>query len=241
MSILNGVEFTRTGNPVEDLKNYATARGINEAEAKKELEAEFGIPEQINNSKDEGNIQLEENSINISTTKSLFEFFKGLIAKLFGNTATKNENAQTVTIDGQTFELSGDPEVDAQNVADKLNITLDEAKEKLEAKLGKPKQPQKNTSTNTTSTADKTTSTDKTTTDDNDSSTTTSSSTTTKTGSCSSSSKNETQQEAANCYQALQAAVARGDKNAIKIAEARYHKAKHNAEQYGTIKQGHYV
>ena len=50
---LNGVEFTRTGNPAEDLKTYATARGISEAKAKEELEAEFGIPKAIESSTDE--------------------------------------------------------------------------------------------------------------------------------------------------------------------------------------------
>ena len=50
---LNGVDFTRTGDPAKDLQTYATARGISESEAKKELEAEFGIPKAIESSKDE--------------------------------------------------------------------------------------------------------------------------------------------------------------------------------------------
>ena len=53
MSTLNGVEFTRTGDPVADLKTYAAARGISEAKAKEELEAEFGVAKAVNNSADE--------------------------------------------------------------------------------------------------------------------------------------------------------------------------------------------
>ena len=69
---LNGVEFTRTGNPSEDLKTYATARGISEAEAKKELEAEFGIPKAIESSKDEDvsiSTSSEDLSVDDTTTE----------------------------------------------------------------------------------------------------------------------------------------------------------------------------
>uniref|UniRef100_UPI0039B8EC75 hypothetical protein n=1 Tax=Candidatus Ruminimicrobium bovinum TaxID=3242779 RepID=UPI0039B8EC75 len=139
MTTLNGVDFTKTGNPVEDLKNYATARGISETEAKSELEAEYGVAEAVKNSQDENNISVDGNSFNLSDNESLLEFLKGAIAKLMENTGadTKNSNnEQKVTIDGEEFTLTGDPEADAQTVADKLGITLDEAKEKLKAELG---------------------------------------------------------------------------------------------------------
>ena len=71
------------------------------------------------------------------------EFLKGAIVKLMENTGadTKNSNnEQKVTIDGEEFTLTGDPEADAQTVADTLGITLDEAKEKLKAELGEPTQ-----------------------------------------------------------------------------------------------------
>lgn len=53
MTMLNGVNFTRTGDPAADLKTYMEARGIDETTAKEELEAEFGIPETIESSSDE--------------------------------------------------------------------------------------------------------------------------------------------------------------------------------------------
>ena len=47
MTMINGVNFTRTGDPQADLKTYMNARGIDEATAKAELEAEFGVPQMV--------------------------------------------------------------------------------------------------------------------------------------------------------------------------------------------------
>ena len=146
MTTLNGVEFTKTGNPIEDLKNYATARGIGETEAKEELEAEYGVAQAVNNSQDSNNITVDGNSFDLSDNESLLEFLKGAIMKLIENSSTSqtsdSDNEQKVTIDGEEFTLTGDPDTDAQTVADKLGITLDEAKDKLEEQLGEPSQPE---------------------------------------------------------------------------------------------------
>ena len=159
MTTLNGVDFTKTGNPVKDLKNYATARGISETEAKSELEAEYGVAEAVKNSQDENNISVDGNSFNLLDNESLLEFLKGAIAKLLENAnmntsanTNSSNNEQKVTIDGEEFTLTGDPEADAQTVADKLGITLDEAKEKLKAELGEPTQPNSSGTDTTTST-----------------------------------------------------------------------------------------
>ena len=140
MSTLNGVEFSKTGNPIEDLKNYASARGISESEAKEELEAEFGVAQQVNSSQDENNISIDGNNFDLSDTESLLEFLKGAIAKL-AEAENTDKNEQKVTIDGEEFTLTGDPDADAQTVADTLNITLDEAKDKLKEELGDPSKP----------------------------------------------------------------------------------------------------
>lgn len=81
MSMLNGVNFTRTGDPVADLKTYATARGISETEAKKELEAEFGVAKAVSSSTDEDvsiSTSSEDLSLDDSTdeTDSSSEFSK---------------------------------------------------------------------------------------------------------------------------------------------------------------------
>ena len=179
MTTLNGVEFSKTGNPVEDLKNYATARGISESEAKEELEAEFGVAQQVNSSQDENNISVDGSNFDLSDTESLLEFLKGAIAKLSGNENTDKEE-QKVTIDGEEFTLTGDPDTDAQTVADTLNITLDEAKEKLKEQLGDPSKPDSAEASTDTSETTSSTSTDSTdSTDDNDDSDSSSSSSST--------------------------------------------------------------
>ena len=62
-----------------------------------------------------------------------------LLVKINENADNKKE--QKVTIDGEEFTLTGDPDADAQTVADKLDITLDEAKDKLKEELGDPSKP----------------------------------------------------------------------------------------------------
>ena len=63
MTQLNGVEFTRTGNPQADLVAYAKARGISQTEAKAELEAEFGVAKAVENQKDE-DVVLDTTTLN---------------------------------------------------------------------------------------------------------------------------------------------------------------------------------
>ena len=143
MTTLNGVVFNKTGNPVEDLKNYATARGIGETDAKEELEAEYGVAQAVNNSQDSNNITVDGNNFDLSDSESLADFLKGAIAKLLCNAIISNsDNQKKVTIDGEEFTLTGDPDTDAQTVADKLGITLDEAKDKLQEQLGEPIKPE---------------------------------------------------------------------------------------------------
>jgi len=66
MTMINGVNFTRTGDPQADLKTYMNARGIDEATAKAELEAQFGIPQMI-----QANDVDEDSSLAIDATDSV--------------------------------------------------------------------------------------------------------------------------------------------------------------------------
>ena len=96
MTTLNGVEFTRTGNPQADLVTYAKARGIDEAQAKEELEAEFGVAKAVNESKDE-EVALSNDSTDTSSL-STEDFLKGFIAKLLsllGLDASKLEDTSS--------------------------------------------------------------------------------------------------------------------------------------------------
>ena len=100
MTTLNGVEFTRTGNPQADLVTYAKARGIDEAQAKEELEAEFGVAKAINESKDE-EVALSNDSTDTSSL-STEDFLKGFVAKLLsllGLDASKLEETSSTTED----------------------------------------------------------------------------------------------------------------------------------------------
>ena len=65
MTMVNGVNFTRTGDPQADLKTYMNARGIDEATAKAELEAQFGVPQMI-----QANDVDEDSALEIDTTDS---------------------------------------------------------------------------------------------------------------------------------------------------------------------------
>ena len=68
------------------------------------------------------------------------------ISGLSGCSQSQQQQQKTVTIDGQQFTLSGNPDQDAQNVASKLNISVEEAKSKLKEQLGDPQQPQQQSS-----------------------------------------------------------------------------------------------
>ena len=124
MTTLNGVEFTRTGNPQADLVTYAKARGIDEAQAKEELEAEFGVAKAVNESKDE---EVSLASDNDTSSLSTEDFLKGFIAKLLsllGLDASKLEETSSTTED--TEETSSTDETEEASSSTSTTSTDDD-------------------------------------------------------------------------------------------------------------------
>lgn len=118
MTTLNGVEFTRTGNPQADLVTYAKARGIDEAQAKEELEAEFGVAKAVNESKDE-EVALSNDSTDTSSL-STEDFLKGFIAKLLsllGLDASKLEETSSTTEDTEETSSTDETEEVSSNTS----------------------------------------------------------------------------------------------------------------------------
>ena len=239
MTTLNGVEFTRTGNPQVDLQTYATARGISEAEAKKELEAEFGVAEAVKNSKDE-DVSISKDAVDSTDTSEMSseEFLKGFIAKLLSllginvpeaKSEEEDKSYETKTINGVEFKQTGDPQEDLKAYADARGISKEEAKKELEAEFGKPKTTEKTSTsssdeteetddTEETSSSTSTSSTD----DDDDDSTTTSSSSssTTDTSSSKAEDRKNLQNEIKEWNAKLKQATDAGDSRGISKAQA---------------------
>lgn len=104
MTLVNGVNFQQTGNPQADLVTYANARGIDQATAKKELEAQFGAPTvQQQTSVDEDSKLVIDNSDNnnissITSLDTLKALIKAIITELLGKyiTISDKDNSDDV-------------------------------------------------------------------------------------------------------------------------------------------------
>lgn len=64
------------------------------------------------------------------------------ISSIKGVSSNCGKQQMTVNIDGQNIKLTGNPDNDAQTVANTLGCSVEEAKSKLKEQLGEPQQPQ---------------------------------------------------------------------------------------------------
>ena len=76
------------------------------------------------------------------------------LESLFGKPKGGNEDTDTnnITLDGNEFTLTGDPDADAKSVAEKLGLSIGAAIEKLKAKFGDPSSTGITATTSTSST-----------------------------------------------------------------------------------------
>ena len=131
----------KRGNPDIDAQRYASKNGVSLEEAKSQLKAAKGDPQENSQVSFSNDFDYDSETSNLSTDMDIKSLFQQLLNLLRGPKETqgnqKNEKQEGLPQDQ-------DPDSYAQQYADENGLTLDEAKAELEAKYGKPQQPNKN-------------------------------------------------------------------------------------------------
>ena len=106
---INGISFQPTGNPQTDLVSYAKARGISEAQAKSELEAAIGTPDEAAELfvKD-GNLSITDFATNTNNSESVetsdYTIIQSASASLTSGTDLTTEQKNTLRTCVQKLE-----------------------------------------------------------------------------------------------------------------------------------------